>query len=81
MKLIGWLRWPLIGAALAAIFLLARGPLHLGAPPLPYSCPPGHTVVRHWEKGTAHAGQPGTLPYHGYTEWAACSQSMRIEGG
>lgn len=69
------------GVILGAVFLLARGPLHLFAPPLVYHCPPGHILVTHWEKGTAAAGQPGTLAYHGYTEWASCSDSLTIDGG
>ncbi len=70
-----------ISGILFAGFRAAQGPFHLGAPPLPYTCPPGHTVVTHWEKGTALAGQPGTLVWHGWTEWASCSQSMTIDGG
>lgn len=80
-KLFGAAKHLLIGAFLGAVFLVLRGPLHLGAPALPYSCPPGHTVVRHWEKGTALSDQPGTLVYHGWTEWAACQDSTTITGG
>lgn len=71
----------IISCLLFVAFLIARGPLHLGAPPLVYHCPAGHTLVTRWEKGTAAAGQPGTLTYHGWTEWASCSQSMTIDGG
>lgn len=82
----GPIRCLLIGAALGGVLLGGRSaaegaPLHLFAPSLVYHCPPGHKVVTGWDKGTALAGSPGTLVYHGWTRWAGCSQSMTIDGG
>jgi hypothetical protein len=52
---------------------------HLGAPPLPYTCPAGDTVYRHWVPGTNH-DWPGSLTYDGWTEYASCQASLTITG-
>lgn len=77
---------PVVAVGAAAILALGPGRTefyasHLGAPPLPYHCPAGHNVARGWEKGTTGTGAPGELTWHGWTEWASCSQSLDASTG
>jgi hypothetical protein len=48
--------------------------LHIGAPPLPYHCPAGSHVVRHWAPGPATG--PGEISYGGQHEWASCASDL-----
>ena len=71
----------LLFGGIRAVEYAGQGRFHWGAPPLVYHCPPGHTLVTRWEKGTEAAGQPGTVSWHGYTEYGACQDSLTIDGG
>lgn len=54
------------------------GAQHVGAPPLPYSCPHGSHVTRWWVKDSDPTGRgaSGTLEWHGWREIASCSASL-----
>jgi hypothetical protein len=53
--------------------------LRWGAPPLPYHCPAGSHVVRHWVPGPATAS--GEISWGGQHEWAACAASTTVSTG